>query len=305
MKDFNNLLELLTYFKDDTVCREYLEAIRWADGIVCPHCGSERFYKLKSGVQYKCASNVCYKKFTVTVGTIFDSAKIPLRKWFVAMYLVTSHKKGISSYQLSRDIGVTQKSAWFMLHRLRELSESGSMEKLKGQVEVDECYIGGQEKNKHKQNKSNKAGPRGIKTPVLAIVERGGAARVLTLQNVKSKSIVNPVYELVEEGTTVITDQFNAYYMLKGGFKHETVNHSKDEFVRGDIHTNTVEGFFSILKRGIYGIYHQVSPKHLQRYCNEFAFRYSTRDMDEGERFNEALGNMNKVLRYNKLINRK
>lgn len=305
MKDFNNLLELLTYFKDDTVCREYLEAIRWADGIVCPHCGSERFYKLKSGVQYKCASNVCYKKFTVTVGTIFDSAKIPLRKWFVAMYLVTSHKKGISSYQLSRDVGVTQKSAWFMLHRLRELSESGSMEKLKGQVEVDECYIGGQEKNKHRQNKSGKTGRSTPKTPVLAIVERGGAARVLTLENVKSKSIVNPVYELVEEGTTVITDQFNAYYMLKGGFKHETVNHSKDEFVRGDIHTNTVEGFFSILKRGIYGIYHQVSPKHLQRYCNEFAFRYSTRDMDEGERFNEALGNMNKVLRYNKLINRK
>ncbi|MBX7204438.1 MAG: IS1595 family transposase [Bacteroidia bacterium] len=304
MKDFNNLLELLTYFKDDTVCREYLEAIRWADGITCPHCGSSRFYKFKSGVKYKCAANTCYKKFSVTVGTVFDSAKIPLRKWFVAMYLVTSHKKGISSYQLGRDVGVTQKTAWFMLHRLRELSENG-LEKLTGEVEIDETYIGGRERNRKISKKTGVQGRPTNLPPVLAMVQRGGGVRAFQIPDVRGFTLTSKVFENVADGTRVMTDGFSGYYMLRSRYSHESVNHSNEEWVRGDVHTNTVEGFFGLMKRGVIGIYHQISPKHLQRYCNEFAFRYSTRELGEGERMNVALGNMNKVLRYKKLVGKK
>jgi transposase-like protein len=297
--EFKNYVELMEYYQDENVCKTLLEQQRWGDKPVCPHCShSDKIYRTNRG--YKCSS--CLKKFTVTVGTVFENSKIKLRYWFAAIYICSSHKKGISSHQLARDLGVTQKTAWFILHRVRKMLEENEPELLEGTIEIDETYVGGNEKNKHKQGKTGSVG-RGIdKTPVIGMIQRGGKVRVSSVKNVQGRTLTDKVFKNVAIGSTVVTDQFRSYYMLRSRYSHESVNHSKDEFIRGSVHTNSIEGFFSHFKRTIYGTYHSISPKHLDAYCHESAFRYNTRKFSEQERFIEALKQCNGALSYKTLV---
>lgn len=301
--DFKNIVELMEYYKDDANCIALLERERWNGKPVCPHCShSDKIYKTNRG--YKCSA--CLKKFTVTVGTCFESSKIKLRYWYAAIYLCANPKKGISSHSLARTIGVTQRTAWFILHRVRKMLQDKNPALLEGIVETDETYVGGEEKNKHRQNKSGKMGRGGSKTPVLAMVERGGGVRSYALPDVKGRSLTGKMFKDIKEGSTVITDHFTGYYMVRAKFNHETINHTQDEFVRyspaGKIHTNTVEGYFSHFKRTIYGTYHSVSVKHLNAYCRETAFRYNMRKCTDQERFIQVLRQCEGSLSYKTLV---
>jgi ISXO2-like transposase domain len=227
----------------------------------------------------------------------------------MACYLVNAHKKGISSYQLGKDIGVAQKSAWFMLHRLREMMKPKEDTKLTGTVEVDEVYIGGRMKNKHKsvraKHKEYNATHAGNKTGVMGLIERGKDLKVQVIDS-NVATLKDMVRSNVATNSTIVTDALIAYRGLDKEFaNHEIIYHDKDEFVRGYFHTNTIEGFFSFLKRSIYGIYHQVSAKHLQSYCYENGYRYNTRKLTDPERFNKSLGNMEGRLDYKTLTGKK
>ncbi len=314
MQTFKSIIQLTQFFKDDATCRAHLEEIVWGGKPVCPHCGHERSYKFKSGKVYKCANPACYKKFTVTVGTIFDSAKMPLQKWFVAMFLMTSNKKGISSYQLAKHINVTQKTAWFMLCRIRKAAGNGGFRVMTGNVEMDEVYIGGKhrvpqfiqqmpkEEKESRREELKRINPVKRKEPVFAIVERNGEVIVKHLKGNLSQGIVNTVRAHVDTDSFIHTDDSKLYTDLDFSYARFPVVHSKGEFVRGNIHTNTVEGFFSHFKRTIYGTYHFCTPKHLQRYCDEIGYRYSTRNMKEDERFRHCLKQSGVVLRHKDLI---
>ena len=254
-------------------------------------------------------SEECAKKFTVITGTIFENSKISLRTWYAAMYLCTAHKKGVSSLQLSRDLNLTQKTAWFVLHRIREMLNSNQAEQLDGTVEIDETYVGGATKNKSNKKRAELKATNqqwSTKTSVIAMVGReSGEVRtqVIKANSVKYNDVLPIIQANVTETSLVITDSSTMYGSLNKLYKHEFVNHVQKEYVRGAMHTNTIEGFFSQLKRGINGIYHQVSPKHLHRYCHEFGYRYNTRKITDCRRFDDALKNVDNVrLTYAKLI---
>lgn len=301
---FKTLIQLLDYFKDEETCRTYLEQQRWNGNVECPFCACTKVYRTNRG--FKCADKFCAKKFSVTVGTVYENSKIPLRTWFGAMYLVTAHKKGISSCQLAKDLGITQKTAWFVLHRIREMLTTKAPEKLNNMVEVDETYVGGKYKNMHK-SKRVKAHADNIshttnKTTVVGLLERNNKVRTTILKKGEI-TLKDMVRQHVNLEATVVTDSFIAYKGLNKEYAaHEVVNHILDEYVRGEWHTNTIEGFWSILKRGIYGIYHQVSPKHLQRYCDEFSYRYNSRTIKDNERFELTVKSCEGRLKYNDLI---
>ncbi|HSK71357.1 MAG TPA: IS1595 family transposase [Pyrinomonadaceae bacterium] len=303
---FKNLAELTSYFPDDQSCREYLEKQRWNGKPVCPHCQNDTVYKFADGKHYKCKS--CRRKFTVLIGTIFEDTKIPLRKWFIAIYIFISHKKGISSCQLAKDLGVTQKTAWHLLHRIRYAFGIAEPEQLEDTVEVDETYIGGKAKNMHKSVKEKKIKGRGSsgKAAVLGLVERNGRVFARPVDKVDSNTLQSIVRSKVEKGANIMTDEFLSYTGLGLDYNHKTVTHSEGEYVRyetgGHIHTGTIDGFWSLLKRGIYGIYHQVSKKHLHRYCTEFDFRYNSRKSGETPRFDNVLSECNGRLMYKTLI---
>jgi transposase-like protein len=314
MEDMN-LIELLDRFPDEQSCRDFIQERRWPNEITCPQCGViGKAYKYSSGKNsgklFKCAA--CRQQFTVRVGSIFEDSKIPLRKWLLAIYLCTSIKKGVSSIQLAKFIKVRQATAWFMLQRIRHVFESGSFEKLSGEVEMDEAYIGGSDKNKHHSKKlktltgkgAQGHGSKNSKTPVVGMVERGGDLHAVVTDNTGSATLMNLVRKHIDIDATVYTDEHMPYRTLsKIGFKHESVNHGVKEFVNGMASTNTAESFWSHLKRGINGIYHHVSPKHLQKYCDEYSYRWNTREMTDGERFEDWFGNLNgKRLTYKALI---
>jgi transposase-like protein len=293
-------------FTDPIEAATYLESIRWPDGPVCPHCGenTKRPYPLKSETRklYKCAA--CRKQYTVTVGTIFEGSHIGLHKWLLAFYLLCSSKKGMSAHQLHRMLGVTYKSAWFMAHRIRYAMEQPPFARpLEGVVEADETYVGGKERNRKRQDKQKKTGRGTDKTPVVVLVERGGTARSFRMANVTGESIKGAIRRNVSRDARIMTDSFASYRGLGKEFaSHEFVSHSDGEYVRGDVHTNTAENYFSILKRGIDGTYHHVSEAHLPRYLAEFDFRYNNRigvGVDDAERTRRALaGVIGKRLTY-------
>jgi len=306
LQKFNNLVQLFSYFNNEQVCREYLEQIRWNGNITCPYedCKHDKVFKYSNGKVYKC--DKCKRQFSVKVGTMFEGSKISLQKWFAAIYLMTSHKKGISSLQLHRDLGITQKTAWFMLHRIRHsLGLNIQPDKLEGTCEADETYIGGQEKNKHQSKKIKGTQGRSLKTktPVVGIIKRGGELRANVVEGTSNEILKKFIDENLKQGTLLNTDEWLGYKGLSKIFDHKVVKHNQKEYVKGDIHTNTIEGFWAILKRGIMGIYHSMSKKHLQKYVDEFVFRYNTRGFSESYRFDYVLNNINNRLTYKELKN--
>lgn len=304
-----NLVDLAQQFANEDAARDFLEKSRWPQGPICPHCGlvgeAYRLTPTKNGKTHvrkgvwKCAD--CRKEFTVTVGTIFEDSHIPLHKWLLAFHLLCASKKGMSAHQLHRMLGVTYKSAWFMAHRIRyAMKQEPLSSKLSGTVEVDETYVGGKRHN----TPSGRAGKESHKAPVVSLVERKGNVRSFHVERVTSKNLGPIMQEHIKQEASLMTDDFPPYWYLGKKFgSHDIVTHSKKEYVRREgakvIHTNTVEGFFSILKRGIIGVYHHVGKQHLHRYLNEFDFRYNSRDTTDGERASLALrGVTGKRLKY-------
>jgi transposase-like protein len=229
----------------------------------------------------KCSQ--CRKQFTVKVGTIFEQSHIPVSKWLMAIHLIAASKKGMSAHQFHRMLGLTYRAAWFMAHRLRHAMSADGTIQLAGVVEMDETYVGGRRRN----TRRGRPGPESHKAPVVALVQRGGKVRMFPMGRVTSQNLKRALQENVHSAATVMTDEFNAYQKATAGYRHETVLHSAGEYVRGGVHTNTVEGVFSLLKRGINGTFHHVSKGHLHRYCDEFEFRHNNRialGVDDAER---------------------
>ena len=301
MATFHSLLQMIDTLHTEEDCRVYLENMRWNGEPICPHCGSisAEHYKLMQNGEfkglYKCKD--CRKRFTVRQGTMFEGSNLPLKKWFYAIYLFLSHKRGISSCQLARDIDVTQKTAWFMLHRIRHNIKDNDAN-FDDMTQVDETYVGGKTKrSKGGQGRSTKQ-----KTPVMGLWSNG---KVLAhvIKNASAKVLLNVIDGLVKKGSIVITDGWKGYDNVKDNYIHEVVQHSLYEYVnRRGFHTNSIEGFWSHLKRGIIGIYFLVSPKHLQRYCNEFVFRYNTRKESDSDRFNDFLCGFTERQYYGELL---
>lgn len=301
---FRTLADLLDAFKDEQTCINYLVEMRWQGNPKCPYaeCGHDKVYPFKSGKQFKCAK--CRKIFSVRVGTIFEESKIPLRKWFLAIYLITSHKKGISSLQLAKDVGVGQKCAWFMLHRIRHCFKLNVREeKLDGVIEADETFMGGAEGNKHKNKRTENTQGRSVQTKsaVVGVIKRGGELRVSKVADTSGYNLRPFVVRNVAFGANLMTDEWLGYKGLAQLFHHHIVKHNEGEYVKDDAHTNTLEGFWSLLKRGVDGIYHSISKKHLQQYLDEYSFRYNTRYQSESGRFDMLLNKLANHLTYKQL----
>lgn len=277
--------------------RKFIEAIRWPNGPICPHCGNvEGNYPLngkstRPGL-WKCGVPICRKQFSVTVGTIFERSHIPLRDWVYAFSRMVASKKGISAHQLHREIGVSYKTGWFMCHRIRHALKVDftNVKKLSGTVEVDETYVGG--KPRKGTGKKNKRGRGTKKTPVMVLVERQGNVRTKVICDVTAKTLKGAILDNVARKSAIMTDEMPSYNGIGKSYAggHSTVNHGAGEYARADgTNTNTAESFFALLKRGMYGTFHHVSKKHLHRYCDEFSFRWDHRKADDCTRTLAAL----------------
>lgn len=269
-KSVISTFDLFSRFPDQESARVYLEQRRWPDGVTCPVCSSKDRITVRKGGYYRC--NACDEDFTVRTGTIFERSHIPLHKWVYAMYLLVTARKGISSLQLSKEIGITQKSAWFMLHRIREACGK-DLRKLRGIIEIDETYVGGLEANKHASKKLHAGrGPVG-KTPVLGMRERGGRTVAMPMEEITLEAVRHAVYSRIEQGSTIHTDEASVYDLDGLFYRQDSINHTMREYARGDVTTNGIESVFAVLKRGLIGVYHRASEKHLGRYVDEFTFR--------------------------------
>lgn len=274
--EFKTLAEFLGYFHDENTCREHFTATRFANGEYCPHCGHTSIYTFKDGKRYRCAS--CKQDFRIQTGTVFGESKLPLRKWFIAIYLLSTTSKGMSSVQVAKHVGVCQKTAWFMAHRIREAHQQNKGQ-LFGTIEADETFIGGLSKNMHKaKREANIKGTGGTgKTAILGMKSRDGEIRAKVVKSVGAVELQTEIKNNVAAGALLYTDKWIAYRGLMAWFKHTTVDHGAKEYVRGDCHTNGIESFWALFKRGYHGVYHQMSKKHLHRYVNEFTFRFNRR----------------------------
>lgn len=298
---FNSIFELTSYFNTEDKCRKAIFQSRWEkDDVVCPFCGEHHCYTRKDG-SFRCPK--CGKNFSVTVGTIFENTKISLRKWFLAMYLISCHKKGISSVQLATDIDVTQKTAWFILHKVRTLFAQEDVV-LSGVVECDEMYLGGRETNKHDSKKTGKTQGRSTKTktPIFGMTMvwktekvnyETGEVKTEThtyevakkVADTKANTLIPIIEHFIAEGSTVVTDELSAYNGLNAKYNHIFVRHGEREFTVGSYSTNGIEGFWGHFKRVIFGTYHFVSKAYLERYIDEAVFRFNTKEMSESARF--------------------
>ena len=281
-----NLLDAVRYFSDLDVATEFVATLRWPDGPTCPRCeGTEHSY-LKTRRVWKCKS--CKKQFSVKVGTIFEDSPLGLDTWLPAVWLAANSKNGIRSHELGRALGITQKSAWFMLHRIRLAMQTGTFGKLAGRVEVDETYIGGRARNMHKAERARKITGRGRKTgnqvAVIGMIERGGRVQTQVLADTKKETLHGLVGDAVQRGASVYTDAHPSYSGLDTDYDHRVVDHA-ERYVDGHVHTNYMENFWAFLKRGLHGTYVSVRPFHLFRYLDERVFTFNERELDDFGRF--------------------
>jgi transposase-like protein len=303
LQNFASLFDLMEAFPDEQACVDHLRAIRWRDGEFCPHCGSTKIYHFSDRKTFKCGD--CRDRFSIKVGTIFEDTKLSLRKWFMAIWMITNHPKGTASITLAKDLKITQKSAWFMLHRLRHAARTNSFNApLKGDIEADTTFVGGKEKNKHADKRTPGSQGGANKAVVLGIVERDGELRAIHVPDAKAKTLQEEVLKNVAKGSAVLTDEDRSFIGLDRDYTHLSVNHSQGEYVRlgGFVHTNTAESVWALLKRQIFGIHHWVSDKHLNRYVSEMTWRFNRRDMKTTCRMNDLFTCVEGRLTYKTLI---
>jgi transposase-like protein len=291
------LRDAIRYFSDEQVCIDTVAALRWPVGPICPKCGHTEHYYLETQRRWKCKE--CYKQFSVKVGTIFEDSAIALDKWLIALWMLVNCKNGISSYEVGRDLGITQKSAWFVLHRLRLALQSGSVSKMGGKgkhIEVDESFIGGAARFMHPERRKRMITERGVKDKlaVMGILERGGEVRAAVVGNRKKHALQSNIRAHVKAGSAIYTDALMSYQGLKEqGFEHQVIDHA-EKYVDGKVHTNGLENFWSLVKRGLKGTYISAEPFHMFRYLDEQVFRFNNRGskenpVNDGDRFQLAL----------------
>ena len=296
---FNSLVEIALYFDSPSKCKAAIVQSRWPDGdIVCPYCGHHHSHKRSDG-RFVCSA--CNHNFSCLVGTIFENTKISLVKWFMAMYLISSHKKGVSSHQLSRDIHVTQKTAWYILHKVRTLFRQYDTPALSGEIELDEMYLGGREINKHESKKTPNTQGRSTKTktPIFGMVQRDGNVHALKVMDTKAETLMPIIKQFCEENSHFFTDELGSYASLdKEGMKHDVIQHGIRQYVKGGVTTNSIEGFWGHFKRMVFGTYHFVSKRYLQRYIDEAVYRWNTRKISESGRITDLFKKSIGVVSY-------
>ncbi len=300
--NFSSVIQLIKAFPNEQTCIDHLTDLRWNGNVISPFDPASKVYKC-AGNKYRCKNTGKY--FNVRTGTLFDNTKVELQTWFLGIYLITGHKKGISSLQLAKDLNVTQKTAWFMGQRIRNCFGIENNHQLDNEVECDESFVGGKNKNRHANKKVAKSQGRSFKdkTPVFGMLERQGKLVAKVVVDTSSSSLTPEIIKAVKETAMIYTDEWLGYKGLQRIYDHAFVKHNEGEYVNGKISTNCVENFWSLLKRGIIGIYHSTSRKHLQRYVDEFVFRFNTRHVSEQTRFNQLLSNTEHRLTYKTLIN--
>jgi transposase-like protein len=300
LTQFKTLTDLMIAFRDPQTAIDHFTTIRWGDGIVCPYCEHDKAYTLSRANKYRCAN--CSRNFSVTVGTIFENTKLPLRIWFGAIWLITNHPKGIASTTLAKDLGITQKSAWFVLHRLRHAALTRSFNKpLTGIVEADETYVGGKAINKHGR-RSGKGGSND-KTPVMGVVERGGDVVAKVLPVASKANVHDFIRETVDPDAEMLVTDAHPYYRGSMGYaRHVIVNHQQGEYKRGEAHTNSIESVWALLKRQIVGTHHWVSAKHLEKYVQEMTWRLNRRSLTPADRMNALFECVGGAMPYKVLI---
>lgn len=296
------LIEAVRYFSDPDVALAHMVELRWPNGVHCPTCGRTDVRFIPTRRIWECKEKHAKRQFSAKVGTIFEDSAIALDKWFIAIWQVANCKNGISSYEMSRALGVTQKTAWHMNHRIRLAMKLGTIEKLTGEVEADESYIGGKAANRHKGDPKNAPGTAG-KVGVIGALERGGNAVAAVIEVADTRTLDSFVHAFVStEAAQVSTDEHSGYRHLGRTFNHGVVRHSAGEYVNGSHHTNSIEGFWALLKRSIKGTYIAVEPFHLGRYVDEQVFRFNERKGTDGSRFAKALtGIVGRRLTYREL----
>jgi transposase-like protein len=289
--EFKTLTEFTDYFQDEATCIAHFTESRFRNGEYCPHCHHDKIYKCGDGKRYQCAN--CKQDFTIRTKTVFGDSKLPLRKWYMAVYLLATTSKGISSVQLAKHLGVTQKTAWFMAHRIRAAKPQGKG-KMTGTIEADETFIGQRSKTMHANKRKQIFTGNGStnKTAVFGMMSRGGEVRANIIPKTDSATLHPVLKENIAQGASLYTDEHRAYWNLGGHFKHNVIRHRLKEYVVGDCHTNSIESFWALFKRGYHGVYHWMSPKHLQRYVNEFAFRFNRRTEDMQDVFSNVVDNI-------------
>jgi transposase-like protein len=266
-----NLIEMMEKFNSEDRCREYIESLRWPNGICCTRCGSTSVSRIHKRHQYDC--NDCRYQFSPMAGTVFHDTHLPLTKWFLAAYMMCESKKGVSANQVSRTLGIGYKAAWYLCHRIREAMKSDTSEKLKGVIEADETFVGGKYDKRRKRTVYEKP-------CVVGVIQRGGPVRARKIISRGARAITAYLKESVEPGSYLMTDEYAGYRKAGQAYNHQTVRHEKLQFVAGMAHTNSIENFWSLFKRGVVGQFHKVSEKHLDRYLNEFTYRFNGREDD-------------------------